>query len=26
MTAIDGVFCLGCACYKQMWDAFQPSC
>jgi len=25
MTGIDGVFCLGRACYKQMRDAFQPS-
>jgi len=25
MTVIDGVFCLGRACYKQTRDAFQPS-
>jgi len=25
MTVIDDVFCVGRACYKEMWDAFQPS-
>jgi len=25
MTVIDGVFCVGRACDKQTWDAFQPS-
>jgi len=25
MTVIEGVFCLGCACDKQMRDAFQSS-
>jgi len=25
MNVIDGVFCLGRACYKQTRDAFQPS-
>ena len=24
-TVIDGVLSLGCACYKQTRDAFQPS-
>jgi len=25
MTAIDGVFCLGCACLKQSQDVFHLS-
>jgi len=25
MTVIDGVFCMGRACYKQTSDAFQLS-
>jgi len=25
MTVIDGVFCMGCVCYKQTWNTFQSS-
>jgi len=25
MTVIDGLFCVGRACYKQTRDTFQPS-